>query len=139
MKHLPRIENRIKEKLLIVTYTDIILDYIMRRFNIPRSEISVLYEVSIRGRIRLDLVLVYNGTWFIVEFKIKPRLKQDLERIVRYVKAVNDSIKPEKTIPILAYIYQAPSTNIVDIVKDVKPLIVLHLIQGTYRVLYESI
>ena len=78
-------------------------------------------------------------TWFIVEFKTKPNPMHDLKQVMMFKRVVDEHVKPQYSIPILAYVYSAPPQNILTVAKGLKPLVILHLIHGTYRVLYESI
>jgi len=133
------IQERIKRRLVAKVYIDSVTDYISRRFSVPIGGMSIVFEPVIAGTVRPDLVIVYNGTWFIVEFKTRPNLVQDLGVVMRYKRAVDEYVKPQRSIPILAYVYTAPSQSVPAIARGLKPLVVLHLARGTYMVLYESL
>ncbi len=133
------IQERIRKRLVAKVYVDSIIDYISCRFNIPRDKVSIAFEPTIAGTVRPDLVIVYDDTWFIVEFKTRPNPMLDLEQVMKYKHVVDEHVRPRRSIPILAYIYLAPRQSVPTIARRLKPLVVLHLIHGTYRVLYESL
>jgi len=131
--------ERVRKRLVAKVYLDGVLEYITRRFNIPRDKVSIAFEPTIAGVVRPDLVVMYNGMWFIVEFKTWPNIVYDIEQVLKFKRVIDEYVKPQHAIPILAYVYIAPPQNIAAIAKGAKPLVVLHLIHGTYRVLYESL
>ena len=99
-------------------------------------------HIAIKPRLplnaRSDATIMYNGTLYIIEFKARPRLPKDLVDIERYVKAAK-YIGSVKSIPILVYTSRL-SKEIAMIRKlSLKPLIVLYIANGMYRVVYENI
>ncbi len=135
------IRRRILGRLLANVYTDIVVEYLSQRFNIPKAAVSIAYNNPILpGDIRPDLVIMYNNTWFIIEFKTKPNLLHDIDQVIKYKQAIDTYIKPRRTIPILAYVYRAPLEDLSIIEeKKIKPLVILHLIHGSYKILYEAL
>ena len=115
------IQERIRKRLVAKVYIDSVIDYISRRFNIPRGGISIAFEPTIAGAVRPDLVIVYNGTWFIVEFKTRPNLMQDLEQVIKYKRVVDEYVRPRHSIPVLAYVYSAPSIHVPTIARGSNP------------------
>ena len=134
-----RLEERIKERLITKVYAKAIIGYVSERFNVPNDKLVVVYEPLIASGLRPDLVLVHGNTWFIVEFRTRPSPARDVEQLTRYVKAVEEHVKPKKVIPIMAYIYSRPSTSLGKYVHVLKPMVVLLLRGGTYHVLYENL
>ena len=139
MDWVSRLQERVKRRLVAKTYIDLVIDYISHKFDIPRDRVSIAFEPAIAGKVVPDAVVVYNGIWFIVEFKTRPNPLRDLEHVMRYKLVVDEHVRPKRSIPILAYVYSAPEPRIQAIAGKLKPLVVLHLISGTYRVLYESL
>ena len=133
------IEERIRKRLVAKVYVDSVIDYISRRFNVPRNRVSIAFEPIIAGTVKPDLVAVYSGTWFIVEFRTRPDPARDLEHVMRCKHVVDSYVKPRNSIPVLAYVHTAPPSSMVTMAQRFKPLVLLHLIHGTYRVLYESL
>ena len=137
MKRLSRIERTLKERFLIEIYKDIVIDYLSKKLGIPRGKFSIMIKPLI-GYIKPDLILVYGDKWFIIEFRPRPFIKRDLEQVLKYKNIVEQTISNAKVIPVLAYIYSAPKT-LPEEIRNVKPLIILHLIGGSCKTLYESL
>jgi len=134
------VHERIRKRLVANVYVDSVIDYVSQKFGVPKEKISIVFEPVIARTVRPDLVLIYDNTWFVVEFKTRPNPTRDLMLVTRYRQVINEYVKPRKTIPILAYVYNAPTQDVLSIANELKPpLVILLLAHGTYRVLYENV
>jgi len=99
----------------------------------------VMYEPLVAYGLKPDLVLVYDGVWFIVEFRTRLLPARDIEWLVRYKRVVEEYVKPKEVIPILAYVYNRPSELVARYARLLRPIVVLLLRGGTYHVLHENL
>jgi len=55
------IQERIRKRLVAKVYVDSVIDYISRRFDIPRDKVSIAFEPTIASAVSPDLVIVYDN------------------------------------------------------------------------------
>ena len=134
-----KLEERVRERLIAKVYTEAVMDYISAKFSIPKNELVVVYEPRIAHGLSPDLVLVHNDVWFVIEFKTRPSLMRDVEQLARYMKAIEEYVRPKRVIPIMAYVYNKPGMPLDKYVHGIKPIVILLLRGGTYHVLYENL
>ena len=123
-------------RLIPKIYALNVVKYVSERFNVPESEIAILYSPKVLGR-TLDLVLICNGKWFIEFFKLKPNLPHDINYALDVVEEVKSVVNPEEAIPILAYIgVKPPLTH--EAIRIDRKLVALALTGNSCEVLLEN-
>jgi len=122
-------------RLIPKIYALNVVKYVSERFNVPESEIAILYSPKVLGR-TLDLVLICNGKWFIVFFKLKPNLPHDVNYALDIVEEVKSALNPEEAIPILAYIGVKPSISL-EATRISEKLAILSLAGESYEIIHE--